>query len=417
MEGYILDKKQVLEYLKEDEMIEFIQSIIRIDSVYDPDVEGANEYEVAKYIYDFLENEGFEVHLDEVVPGRPNVIAVYKGSEKGRTLLFEGHTDVVSAGDIDKWEHDPFGAEIVVEDGKEILYGRGSNDTKGNVGAMIYATKAIKDSGIPLKGNIKLCIPVDEEGLMIGIKHFIKNGWADGVDAGIICEPEEKNLCLVQKGAVRIGITINGKMSHGAMPLSGNNPVWGVGSVITEIRKLENAEKDRLGKHEFLGWASITPTTIQTPIKGVAQINVVPTDAYMTLDIRTVPGQDHNSIVSQVQGILDRLMEQYPEGDNKFDASLEILDDRPVVECDKDEDIVKALASAYTEVMDAEPIYNGVPGATDGTFLTAWAKIPVVVTGAGDREVPHQVNEWCEVEDLKETARMYTLAALNYLNG
>lgn len=412
-----MDKKQVLEYLKEDEMIEFIQSIIRIDSVYDPDVEGANEYEVAKYIYDFLEKEGFEVHLDEVVPGRPNVIAVYKGSEEGRTLLFEGHTDVVSAGDIEKWEHDPFGAEIVVEDGKEILYGRGSNDTKGNVGAMIYATKAIKDSGIPLKGNIKLCIPVDEEGLMIGIKHFIKNGWADGVDAGIICEPEEKNLCLVQKGAVRIGITINGKMSHGAMPLSGNNPVWGVGSVITEVRKLENSEKDRLGKHEFLGWPSITPTTIQTPIKGVAQINVVPTDAYMTLDIRTVPGQDHDSIIAQVQGILDRLMVQYPEGDNKFDASLEILDNRPVVECDKDEDIVKALASAYTEVMDAEPIYNGVPGATDGTFLTAWAKIPVVVTGAGDREVPHQVNEWCEVEDLKETARMYTLAALNYLNG
>lgn len=411
-----MDKKQVLEYLKEDEMIEFIQNIIKIDSVYDPDVEDANEYEAAKYIYDFLENEGFEVHFDEVVPGRPNVIATYKGSEEGRTLLFEGHTDVVSAGEIEKWKYDPFGAEIVVEDGKEILYGRGSNDTKGNVGAMIYATKAIKDSGIPLKGNIKLCIPVDEEGMMIGIKHFIENGWADGVDAGIICEPEEKNLCLVQKGALRLGITINGKMSHGAMPLSGNNPVWGVGKVITEIRKLENAERDRLGEHKYLGWPSITPTTIQTPIKGVAQINVVPTDAYITLDIRTVPGQDHDAITAQVQGILDRLMEQYPEGDDKFDADLEVLDNRPVVECDEDEDVVKALDTAYRQVMDEEPIYNGVPGATDGTFLTAWADIPVVVTGAGDREVPHQVNEWCEVQDLKETARMYTLAALNYLN-
>lgn len=398
-------------------MIEFIQNIIRINSVYDPEEEGANESEVAKYIYDFLEKEGFEVHLDEVVAGRPNVIALFKGSEEGRTLLFEGHTDVVSAGDLEKWKYDPFGAEIVEEDGKEILYGRGSNDTKGNLGAMIYATKAIKDSGVALKGNIKLCIPVDEEGLMIGIKHFIKNGWADDVDAGIICEPEEKNLCLVQKGALRIGITINGKMSHGAMPLSGNNPVWGVGRIITEIKKLENAEKDRLGEHKYLGWPSITPTTIRTPIKGVAQINVVPTDAYVTLDIRTVPGQDHDSIVSQVQGILDRLMEQYPEGDDKFDASLEVIDNRPVVETDKDEDIVKALDKAYREVMDAEPIYNGVPGATDGTFLASWADIPVVVTGAGDREVPHQVNEWCEVDDLKETARMYALAALNYLNG
>lgn len=417
MEGYILDKKKVLEHLKEDEMIEFIQDLVRINSVYDPEEENANEYEVAKYIHDFLEREGFEVHLDEVVPGRPNVIALYKGSEEGKTLLFEGHTDVVSAGQIEKWKYDPFGAEIVNENGKDIMYGRGTNDTKGNLGAMIYATKAIKDSRVPLKGNIKLCIPVDEEGLMIGIKHFIKNGWAEDVDAGIICEPEEKNLCIVQKGALRLGITINGKMSHGAMPLAGNNPVWGVGKVITELRKLENAEKDRLGKHEYLGWPSITPTTIQTPIKGVAQINVVPTDAYITLDIRTVPGQDHDSIIAQVQGMLDRLMEQYTEGDEKFDAKLEVIDNRPVVECDKNEDIVKALASAYTEVMDKEPIYNGVPGATDGTFLTAWADIPVVVTGAGDREVPHQVNEWCEVDDLKETARMYALAALNYLNS
>lgn len=411
-----MGKIKVLEHLKEDEMIEFIQKIVRINSVYNPQVEGANEYELAKYIHDFLEKEGFEVYFDEVVAGRPNVIALFKGSEEGKTLLFEGHTDVVSAGDLEKWKYDPFGAEIVEENGKKIMYGRGSNDTKGNLGAMIYATKAIKDSGLPLKGNIKLCIPVDEEGLMIGIKHFIKNGWADDVDAGIICEPEEKNLCLVQKGAIRIGITINGKMSHGAMPLSGNNPVWGVGRVITEIKKLENAEKDRLGEHKYLGWPSITPTTIQTPIKGIAQINVVPTDAYVTLDIRTVPGQDHDSLVSQVQGILDRLMEQYPQGDDKFEASLEIIDNRPVVEVDKDEDIVKALAKAYTEVMDAEPIYNGVPGATDGTFLAAWAGIPVVVTGAGDREVPHQVNEWCEVDDLKETARMYALAALNYLN-
>ena len=100
-----------------------------------------------------------------------------------------------------------------------------------------------------------------------------------------------------------------------------------------------------------------------------------------------------------------------------FYATLEIIDNRPVVECDIDEPIVKALAKAYTEVMGSEPIYNGVPGATDGTFLTAWRNIPVVVTGAGDREVPHQVNEWCEIDDLIETAKMYTLAALNFLNG
>lgn len=406
----------VINKLESDEMIKFIQNIIRIDSVYDPEVEGANEEEVAKYIYNFLKDEGFEVYIEEAAPNRPNVIAYLRGQEEGKTLLFEGHTDVVSAGDIDKWKYDPFGAEIVKVNGKDRVYGRGSCDTKQNLAAAIYAVKAIRDSKVGFKGNIMLCIPVDEEGLMLGIKDFIKKGWADKVDAAIICEPEEKHLCIYQKGAIRIGISFSGKMAHGCMPLSGNNPNWAVGRVITELRSLEDHEKDRLGKHEYLGWTSITPTMINTPIKGVAQINVIPTDAYMTLDIRTIPGQDHDAIVRQVQGILDRLARQYRDGDDRFEASLEVLDSRPYTVTSKDEPVVKAVAKAYTAVMDADPIYNGVPGATDGTFLAVEKGIPVIVTGAGDREVPHQVNEWCEIDDIIETAKMYILSALYYLN-
>ncbi|CCQ95131.1 Acetylornithine deacetylase or succinyl-diaminopimelate desuccinylase [[Clostridium] ultunense Esp] len=408
--------QKVLDKLEVDNMIAFIQEIIRINSVYDPEVEGANEEEVAKYIYDFLLEEGFEVYIEEVVPGRPNVIAFLRGEEEGKTLLFEGHTDVVSAGDIDKWTYDPFGGEIVEVDGKKRIYGRGACDTKQNLAAAIYAVRAIKDSGVKFKGNILLCIPVDEEGLMIGIKDFIKKGWADNVDAAIICEPEEKHLCIYQKGAIRIGITFKGKMAHGCMPLAGNNPNWAMAKVINELRRLENFEKDRIGEHEYLGWPSITPTVIQTPIKGIAQINVIPTDAYMTLDIRTIPGQEHDAIKRQVQGILDRFKEQYRYGDEKFDAYMEVLDDRPYTVTPKDEPVVKAVAKAYENIMKEKPIYNGVPGATDGTFLAVEKDIPVIVTGAGDREVPHQVDEWCEIEDIIEISKIYILAALYYLN-
>ncbi|MCF6466165.1 M20 family metallopeptidase [Clostridium sp. Cult2] len=412
----MVEYQKALDNLEMDEMIKFTQELIRINSVYDPDVEGANEEKVAKYIYEFLLNEGFEVYIEEVVPGRPNVIAFLRGEEEGKTLLFEGHTDVVSAGDISKWTYDPFGGEIVEVDGKKRIYGRGACDTKQNLAAAIYAVKAIKDSAVKFKGNIMLCIPVDEEGLMIGIKDFIKRGWADNVDAAIICEPEEKNLCIYQKGAIRIGITFEGKMAHGCMPLTGNNPNWAVGKVINELRRLENFEKDRLGKHEYLGWPSITPTMIQTPIKGVAQINVIPTDAYMTLDIRTIPGQEHDAIKRQIQGILNRFKEQYSYGDEKFYAHMEVLDDRPYTVTSQDEPVVKAIAKAYKDVMKDEPIYNGVPGATDGTFLAVEKGIPVIVTGSGDREVPHQVDEWCEIEDIIEISKIYILAALYYLN-
>lgn len=350
------------------------------------------------------------------MPGRSNVIAFLRGEEKGRTILFEGHQDVVSAGDYDKWTYHPFGGEVVTVNGKKRMYGRGANDTKGNMAAAIFAAKAIKDSKTNFKGNILLCITVDEEGLMIGIKDFIKKGWADYVDAAVICEPEEKNLCIFQKGSLRIEIIVHGKMSHGCMPLAGNNPNWGIGKLITELRKLENFEKDRLGKHEYLGWPSITPTMLNSPVKGVAQVNVIPIDSYLTLDIRTVPGQEHEGIKRQIKGVINRLEKQFPDGDERFKATMRVIDDRPWTETSKDDIVVKSAAKAYEFIMNKKPIYNGVPGATNGTLISCLKDIPVVVTGAGDREIPHQVDEWVELEDLVEVSKIYILTALNYLN-
>ena len=407
---------KVIEALDTEGMIRFVQDIVRIDSVYDPDIEGADETRVTHFVSEFLRKEGFEVHLDEVVPGRTNIIAYLRGEAGGKTILLEGHQDVVSIGDRAAWKYDPFGAEIVERDGKKVMYGRGTNDTKGNLGAAIFAAKAIKDSGIPLKGNILLCIPVDEEGLMIGIKHFIKKGWGEKVDAAIVCEPEEKHLCLFQKGAVRQMLTFKGTQCHGAMPLSGNDPNWALARFITELRQLENFEKDRLGRHEYLGWPSFTPTVIKSPASGVAQLNVVPNEATMALDIRTVPGQDHDAIRRQIQGIVDRLTKQFAEGDDKFAASIEQLDDRPWTEIPRDHPVVRAAAKAYREIMGSDEIYNGVPGATDGTFIQAWGKIPVLVTGAGDRTIPHHVDEWMEIEDLIEASKIFALASLYFLH-
>lgn len=408
--------EKVIGKLDSEGLIKFTQELIQINSVYDPEDTDANETKAAQYVFDFLQKEGFEVYMEEAVKNRPNVIAFLRGYEEGKTILFEGHTDVVSAGDFSQWTYDPFGGEIVKVNGKERIYGRGACDTKQNLAAAVYAAKAIKDSNEKFKGNILLCIPCDEEGLMLGIKSFIKNGWADNVNAAVICEPEEKNLCIFQKGALRIKINFYGKMAHGCMPLSGNCPNWAVGKVICELRKLETFEKYRLGRHEYLGYPSITPTMIQTPINGVSQINVIPSDAYVTLDIRTVPGQEHEGIKRQIQGILDDFSSQFKEGDDKFTATMEVLDDRPWTETSRDELVVKSIAKAYRNVMNAEPIYNGVPGATDGTFIQCQKGIPVIVTGAGNREVPHQVDEWCELEDIIETSKIYTLTALYYLN-
>lgn len=399
---------KVVEHVDEQDLVEFTRQLIRINSVYDPNREGFNEEKVAKFIASFLKDMGLEVHIDEVVPGRPNVIGILKGTEEGKTLLFEGHTDVVTAGDEEEWSYPPF--EAIVDNGR--IYGRGACDTKGNVAAAIFATKAIRSSGLSFKGKILLCIPVDEEGMMIGIKDFIKKGWADGVDAAIICEPEENNICITQKGAMRIVLKVQGKMAHGAMPLAGINPNWRMAKIICELENLQQQEIDRLGKHPYLGYPSITPTILMAPSKGEPQINVIPKECYTTLDIRTVPGQEHKVIASQIQDILDRLSKE----DKDFSATIEIIEERPCTETSKEEPVVRAISSAYTMITGKEPIYNGVPGATDGTFLNCMKGIPVVTTGAGDRLIPHQKDEYVDIDELVEATKLFALTAMLYLN-
>jgi succinyl-diaminopimelate desuccinylase len=390
-----------------EEVISLTQQLVRIPSVYRPGVEGGNEEKVAHFVADYLRSLGIEVHVEEVEPGRPNIIGIIDSGKPGKTLLFEGHTDVVTEGDRDSWTLDPFGAHII--GGR--MYGRGTNDTKGNLACMITAVHSVLQDEEAWSGKIILCIPCDEEGMMIGIKHFIKQGWADDVDGAIICEPEENQVCINQRGAMRIVLKTYGKMAHGAISWSGINPNWRMAKVICELEKLEKKEQERLGWHPTLGWPSITPTIFQAPVKGDAQINVIPEQCMTTLDIRTVPGQDHEILQQEIQHIFDCLAKDDPD----FKADFELIENRPWTETDKEEPVVKAVAKAVKTVLKKEPIYNGVPGATDGTFLHV-AGVPIVTIGAGDREVPHQIDEYVDVDELAETTEIFRQAALNFLN-
>ncbi|KZE55566.1 peptidase M20 [Brevibacillus parabrevis] len=397
---------QVISFVDEQEVVRLTQELVRIPSVFRPEQAGANEERVALFVADYLRKMGLQVFYEEVVPGRPNVIAFYDSGRPGKTLLFEAHTDVVTEGDRDAWSYDPFGAAI--SGGR--IYGRGACDTKGNLAAAICAVKAIQRSKEAFAGKILLCIPCDEEGMMIGIKDFIKRGWAKGVDAAIICEPEENQLCITQKGAMRAILRTYGKMAHGAMPLTGINPNTRMARAIVALEELERREMARLGEHPMLGWPSITPTILQAPVKGDAQINVVPDQCMTTLDIRTVPGQEHERLHEEMQAILQALARE----DDKFKATLEVIEERPWTSTAMEAEVVTSVASAYREVTGKEPIYNGVPGATDGTFLHK-AGIPILTTGAGDRHIPHHADEYVDIDELVESTQLFALSALTFL--
>ncbi len=149
------------------------------------------------------------------------------------------------------------------------------------------------------------------------------------------------------------------------------------------------------------------------PDCGEPQINVIPASAYVALDIRTVPGQAHDELVRRLENCLAKLEAEDPN----FDASLEVIEERPPTETSLDDPLVLAVAAAYREVTGEEPRCNGVPGATDGTFLNTLANIPIVTTGAGDREIPHHKDEWVDVDELLTTCRLYAASAMYFCHG
>ncbi|HEX2728264.1 MAG TPA: M20/M25/M40 family metallo-hydrolase, partial [Rubrobacteraceae bacterium] len=142
--------KAVLRQVDRGELVRLTQDLVRIPSVYHPEEPDGNETKAAGFVADYLEQAGFDVRTEEVAPGRPNVWAVWEGDRPGKTLLLEGHTDVVTEGRAEDWTYPPFGAERV--EGR--IYGRGSCDTKGNAAAAIVAVSAIKDSGVSFPGRL-----------------------------------------------------------------------------------------------------------------------------------------------------------------------------------------------------------------------------------------------------------------------
>ncbi|MCX6071192.1 MAG: M20/M25/M40 family metallo-hydrolase, partial [Chloroflexi bacterium] len=137
----------------------------------------------------------------------------------------------------------------------------------------------------------------------------------------------------------------------------------------------------------------------------------VPAEAEAFVDIRTTLKQDHETLRLRLRLILAELSACDPD----FHADIEFIEDRPVVGITREEPIARISAEAFRDITGRQPVWNGVPGATDGTFLSAMKKIPCLVNGPGPRHMPHQADEYVEIDQIEECARMYVLSASRFL--
>jgi len=404
---------RVFERIGGEEVVELTRALVRIPSVYRPGEPGANEAEVAAFVESWFRREGLPVEVQEVAPGRPNVLAWV--GEKGpgrRCLLLEGHTDVVTEGDPRDWTRPPFAAEM--SDGR--IYGRGAADMKSGLAAAMVALAAFKRAGVTPEGKLVVGALVDEEDGMIGVRHLVKTAAGRELDAAIICEPEENELCLEQRGVVWARIRARGKMAHGAMPEAGVNPLTALGAILRQVPALETRLRRQCQKSRYLKPPTVTPTIIQGPPRGVGvpQSNVIPAVAEMTLDVRLTPGIGSEGVQAEIEALCRQAEIAVPGVKIEWEAVNAF---RLATKVERSEILVRAMIYGVRKATGHAPRYGGVPGSTDGTILRMELGIPIVTCGPGSRLIPHQVDEYVEARDVIDAARIYAAAALKYLEA
>jgi succinyl-diaminopimelate desuccinylase len=385
-------------------LLDTLAALVRTPSVFDPALPDGNERDATDLIAGLLDQWGMAYRRWEVAPLRPNLVVDLPGRQPGPTLIFEGHTDVVTAGDLSAWTLPPFDAEI--RDGR--LYGRGACDMKGGVVAMLFAARALQLAGCDYAGTVRLAILADEEGMMQGAKGFVGEGYLDGATAAVICEPEGDRVCVAQKGAIRLRVTLTGKMAHGCMPEEGINPVAALGEVIVACRALEREIQQERDPHPLLGQFSLTPTVALGGER--EQGNVISSRAELILDIRTTTAHDHDDIRRRVSRCVAGAAGQIPG----VGQHVDVMDDRPATETDPHDSIVLAAMSAHESETGKVPTLGGVPGSTDGTIFWAATHIPLVTWGPGSTTLPHQADEWVAVDDVIRYARAYVGVTQRY---
>jgi len=357
----------------------------------------------------WLTQQGFDLEIQEVVPGRPNVVAWLGEKGSGKSLLLEGLTDVVTEGNPAEWTHPPFGADLA--DGR--IYGRGAADMKSGLAAAMVAATAVKRSGTLLSGRLVVGALVDEEGDMIGVKHLCTTPIGRELDAAIICEPEQNELCLEQRGVVWARVAIRGRMAHGAMPEAGVNPITALGALLQEVPALKRRLRKLCRKSPHLRPPTVTPTIVRAPVQGVEQSNVIPSGARLLLDVRLTPGPDEAAVTREIDTACRQAMARCPGSTIEW---APVNGFRLATRVERSEPLVRAMVAGVRRATGRRAVFGGVPGSTDGTILRMQLGIPIVTCGPGHRLIPHQADEYVEVAELVDAAKIYVASALNFLS-
>lgn len=381
--------------VNEQELVTVLADLISIKSVNPKFEADSSEREIAYYIREFFQRNKIPCELQEVLPGRYNVVATLKGSNPGRFLLFEAHTDTVSTKGM---TIDPF--RPVVTNG--LMYGRGSCDTKAGLAAMLYAMKRVNDAGIQPATSILLAATVDEEYGFRGVSHLTRSGMT--ASGAIVSEPTDLHVIAAHKGCLRWRIITRGRAAHSSQAHLGVNAISKMAAIIQAIDG-ELARKYQQKKHPLVG----VPTVSVGVIEGGTQVNMVPDRCVIEIDRRMIPGETAESVWNEFTEHLKELKAADPDCDAIMEEPT--LEDF-ALETANDQRIVHTACEACRSVL-GETEVGGVPYCTDASKLSR-AGIPSVVLGPGSIDQAHTASEFVRIDQVAKAAEIYSQVMLTF---
>ena len=382
-------------------IIDFVQKIVQIPSI------SGEEYEIGQALAQGMQDWGLEdIQVVEKVPKHPNLLARVNGKKDGPTLVFNGHMDVISPGDASLWTYPPYSGAIA--DGR--MYGRGTVDMKSGTCTSMLAAAILKQTGLPLGGNIQLTVVCDEEICGDrGILYLLENDLIQG-DFGINCEPTNfENVTVAHKGFLRLHITVHGKNAHGSRPYLGHNAIDDAIKVINRIHLLK--EQIQYKKHPIL---TTGPVIVVATIDGGSAMNMVPDECVLGISRRLMPSENKEDAIRDFQCILDQLKAEDPE----FKAEIKVWPQyRPPLDLPVDAPIIAAIQKAHKVVRGADLPLGGKDGGTDASFIVNATGMPMPIYGPGEYRIMAALDENITVDDLIDAVKVYALAAYYALNG
>ncbi|HUE69001.1 MAG TPA: M20 family metallopeptidase [Candidatus Acidoferrum sp.] len=359
-----------------------LERLVRIPS------ETGQEGAAAEALAGWCRDAGLGVQLQQVQPGRPNVLATWRGG-RGPHLLLIGHIDTVPVGE--GWSRDAHGA--TVDHGR--LYGRGACDMKGGLAAMLGAIEALRKRGQQPPGDVTFAAVVGEEEDSAGTRALVQKGIK--ADHAVLAEPTSMQLVLANRGLLNYRIVVKGKSVHAAAPGLGHNAVTAAARIVVELE----ATGEELARHDHpvFGPPSLTVGTMH----GGTRPYVVPDRCEIEVDRRLNPGETKEQVVKELEDAIARVQRTLPW----LEANVEPGPDYIPFEIPADHELVRAMTMAM-HAAGLAPHTASWRAASDAGFLVHGAGIPCVLFGPGDVEQSaHRPDEWIDLEDLDAAQRVF----------